>query len=46
MPFAQGTRFEVTNDSDKDSFLYFYVDFEEWDQSGSDLGRFHANWKR
>jgi hypothetical protein len=50
MPFATGARFEVTNDSDADSFLYFYVDYEQWDESGDepgeDLGRFHANWRR
>lgn len=46
MPFAKGARFEVTNDSAADSFLYFYVDYEEWDAPGQDLGRFHANWRR
>lgn len=46
MPFANGARFEVTNDSDADSFLYFYVDYQAWDRPQEDMGRFHANWRR
>ncbi len=46
MPFARGARVAVTNDSDSDSFLYFYIDYEEWDAPGEDLARFHACWRR
>ena len=46
MPFARGARFTVTNDSDEDSFLYFYIDYQEWDEEPQDLGRFHAHWRR
>ncbi len=46
MPFASGARFEVTNDSDKDSFLYFYIDYEAYDNPPEEMGRFHANWRR
>lgn len=48
MPFAEGARFEVTNDSDKDSFLYFYIDYEAWTavDDAQNSGRFHANWRR
>lgn len=46
MPFARGARVTVTNDSDEDSFLYFYLDYQEWDEAPSDLARFHAHWRR
>ena len=46
MPFAQGARITVTNDSDTDSFLYFYVDYQERDEVPRGLGRFHAHWRR
>ena len=46
MPFATGARITVTNDSPHDSFLYFYVDYHEWDAVPEGLGRFHANWRR
>ena len=46
MPYSEGAKLTVTNDSDEDSFLYFYVDYQEWEKSSDDLGRFHANWRR
>jgi len=46
MPFSTGARMVVENDSDEDSFLYFYVDYESWPEAKPDLGRFHANWRR
>ncbi len=46
MPFARGCRVTVTNDSPNDSFLYFYVDWQEWDEAPVDMGRFHCLWKR
>ncbi|MHB0877221.1 MAG: glycoside hydrolase family 172 protein [Anaerolineae bacterium] len=46
MPYGKGARITVTNDSDADSFLYFYVDRQEWDEAPDDLGRFHAHWRR
>jgi hypothetical protein len=46
MPYASGARFTVTNDMDRDSILYFYIDYQEMDAPGQDLGRFHANWRR
>ena len=46
MPFARGARFEVVNDSGEDSFLYFYVDYEAWEDPPEEMGRFHANWRR
>ena len=46
MPYADGAKITVTNDSDKDSFLYFYIDYQEWDTCPEGMGRFHANWRR
>ena len=46
MPFAKGARFEVCNDSEEDSFLYFYIDYEAWDNPPENMGCFHANWRR
>jgi hypothetical protein len=46
MPYANGARLTVTNDSPYDSFLYFYVDYQEWPACPPDLGRFHACWQR
>ena len=43
MPFAEGARIEVENDSGRtiDAF-YYYVDYVEVDALDEDMGRFHA----
>jgi hypothetical protein len=46
MPYSEGARVTVTNDSDKDSFLYFYIDYQEWEQPLQEMGRFHSQWRR
>ena len=46
MPYANGARITVTNDMERDTFLYFYIDYQEWDECPADLGRFHACWRR
>jgi len=46
MPYAKGARITVTNDSDADSFLYFYIDYQKWDNPPDGMGRFHAHWRR
>lgn len=47
MPFGNGARVEVENQSDQpvDSF-YYYIDYEEHSSVGDDVGRFHAWWNR
>lgn len=47
MPFSDGARIEIENDSEHscDSFYYF-VDYEERDSIAPDLARFHAQWRR
>lgn len=43
MPFAQGARIEVFNDSEyKVDALYFYIDYEIRPSLPEDIGRFHA----
>ncbi len=46
MPFAQGARFEVENQSDSALVFYYYVDYELYDELDPELGRFHAVWNR
>jgi hypothetical protein len=47
MPFASGARLEVISDLEQDPvLLYFYVDFERYDDLEDGLGRFHAQWRR
>ena len=46
MPFADGAKVTVANDSETDSFLYFYFDYQEWADPPSDSGLFHACWRR
>ena len=46
MPYAKGARITVTNDSDAESILYFYIDYHEWSEPDDTLARFHACWRR
>jgi hypothetical protein len=46
MPFADGTRMEVTNETADQFNLYFYVDYEAYDCLDDGYGRFHAQWRR
>ena len=46
MPYANGARITVSNDSDTDTRLYFYVDYQDWEQEAEDMARFHAHWRR
>lgn len=47
MPFANGMRMEVENESDElcDSF-YYYVDYDELPSLGHDVLRFHAHYRQ
>jgi hypothetical protein len=47
MPFAQGAKITLENDSDFDvKAFYYYFDYEEHDAIPPDAGRFHAWWNR
>jgi len=45
MPFSKSARITVTNEG-ADSILYFYVDYEEYDEPMPDALRFHSQWRR
>lgn len=45
MPYTTGARLEVVNESERDRWIYFYVDYEEHDQPDADALRFHAQWR-
>ncbi len=47
MPFCEGARIEVANEGTMEvPAFYYYIDYEEHDRIGDDLGRFHAQWRR
>ncbi len=45
MPF-DAARIEVTNEGDKAVNLYFYIDYEEYENTTEEQARFHAQWHR
>ncbi len=47
MPFSKGALIQLENQGQKqiDAF-YFYIDYEEYQNSADDLLRFHAQWRR
>ena len=47
MPFANGARIEAVSEMEHERvFLYYYIDYEEYDELEEGLGRFHAQWRR
>jgi hypothetical protein len=46
MPFAASARFAVENESDSQTNLYFYIDYERYPHLEEGFGRFHAQWRR
>jgi hypothetical protein len=46
MPYSEGAKITITNDSDKDGFMYFHIDYEEWEKPQPELARFQACWRR
>jgi hypothetical protein len=44
MPFASQARLEVENETESAVRVYFYVDYEEYDELNGDELRFHAQW--
>lgn len=45
MPFARGARIEVVNE-DVEGILYFYIDYEEYDQHLPEALYFHAQYRQ
>jgi hypothetical protein len=46
MPFSERARIEVENQSETLTILYFYIDYEEYQNLEDNYGRFHAMWRR
>lgn len=46
MPFSEHARIEVENESETLTILYFYIDYEEYQNLEDDYGRFHVMWRR
>ncbi len=46
MPFNKRGRIEVTNEGDRRMILYFYVDYETYDQPQDNTALFHAQFRR
>ena len=46
MPFSSEGRIEVTNEGDRRLILFFYVDYETYDEPLPDAAQFHAQWRR
>ena len=47
MPFGDGARIVLRNDSSEHRInVYFYIDYEVFDELEPGLGRFHAQWRR
>ena len=47
MPFREGARFEVVNESESEvGSFYYYIDYQEHDRLPEDLLYLHAQWRR
>jgi hypothetical protein len=46
MPFSDGAIVTMTNDGDHTNSLYYYLDYEEYNQPVERAARFHAQWRR
>ena len=47
MPFADGARIELVSESEqREIWVYYDIDYDEFDHPEDGLGRFHAQWNR
>ena len=46
MPFADGARLAIENQSEENLGFYYYVDYERYPSLSESTGRFHAQWRR
>ena len=46
MPFNDSARITIENQAEEDSFIYFYIDYQLYDNPIDNLAYFHANWRR
>lgn len=47
MPFAEGSRIEVSNECTTHGlWFYYYIDYESYNRLEDNQGRFHSQWRR
>ncbi|MFX1326543.1 MAG: glycoside hydrolase family 172 protein [Promethearchaeota archaeon] len=46
MPFSKNAKIEVENESQEPLILYYYIDYEEYQEINQSFGRFHTFWNR
>jgi len=46
MPFAKNAKIEIENETNEILVNYYYIDYEEYKDLDSSLGRFHVYWNR
>ena len=46
MPFNQEGRIEMTNEGERRLVVYFYIDYETYEEPLENAGLFHAQWRR
>ncbi len=46
MPFSSSARIRISNETNSNVQLYFYVDYESYPTLNVGYGRFHAQWRR
>ena len=46
MPFSTSARFEVENESNSETSVYFYIDYERYPKLEPEYARFHTQWRR
>ncbi len=46
MPFSERAYITIENDSNGPFNLYYYIDYEEYEELPEEMGRFHACWNR
>lgn len=46
MPFRDSAKITITNECDERLILYFYIDYEEYEELPKDMLYFHAKWNR
>jgi len=46
MPFSDGARFTLQNETDGELHFFFYIDYEQHITLPPDCGRFHTQWRR
>jgi Protein of unknown function (DUF2961) len=46
MPFGSGARIDVRSESDAPIRLWYYVDYEQFDELEPEIARFHAGWNQ